>query len=209
MPRKQKVYHFIYKTTCLITNKFYIGMHSTNNLEDGYLGSGKRLWYSLNKYGRENHKLERLEFFDTRKQLRYKEIEIVNEDLIKNPLCMNLKEGGDGGFVNEEHRKKCTIAGLKSQWSNPEYIKWHKDRQKIRFIEMNKSRLGLPGKKHSEETKAQMSLKHKGHTYQKGEKNSQYGTRWITNGIKIKKLHKEESLPNGWRYGKTLSQVND
>ena len=30
-------------------------MHSTNNLNDGYLGSGKRLRYSIQKYGVDSH----------------------------------------------------------------------------------------------------------------------------------------------------------
>ena len=42
MARKEKQYHFIYKTTNIITERYYYGMHSTDNLEDGYLGSGKR-----------------------------------------------------------------------------------------------------------------------------------------------------------------------
>ena len=45
-----------------------MGGHSTNNINDGYLGSGKILKYSIKKYGKENHKIERLEFFDTKKQ---------------------------------------------------------------------------------------------------------------------------------------------
>ena len=52
MGRKKPHIHYIYKTTCNITNKYYIGMHSTSNLEDGYLGSGKRLRYSIRKYGK-------------------------------------------------------------------------------------------------------------------------------------------------------------
>ena len=66
MARKEKTYHFIYKTTNLLNGKYYIGMHSTFNLEDGYMGSGKRLKRSLNKYGKENHKVEILEFVDNR-----------------------------------------------------------------------------------------------------------------------------------------------
>ena len=42
MSKKHK-YHYIYKTTCNVTGKYYIGMHSTSNLNDGYIGSGRRL----------------------------------------------------------------------------------------------------------------------------------------------------------------------
>lgn len=51
----RRKYHYIYKTKCLLTNKYYIGMHSTDNLDDGYVGSGKRLWYSINKHGLKKH----------------------------------------------------------------------------------------------------------------------------------------------------------
>ena len=43
MPRKAKQYHYIYKTTCVITNKYYIGMHSAVKLNDGYLGFEKKI----------------------------------------------------------------------------------------------------------------------------------------------------------------------
>jgi hypothetical protein len=56
--RKQHNYHYIYKTTCTITGKYYVGMHSSSNLEDGYIGSGKKLWNSVRKHGRENHIIE-------------------------------------------------------------------------------------------------------------------------------------------------------
>ena len=46
------------------------------------------------------------------------------------------------------------------------------------------------GKKHKEETKRKIGEKNS--ILQSGEKNSQYGTMWITNGIENKKIKKEE-----------------
>lgn len=98
MPRRSKTYHYIYRTTCLVTGKFYVGMHSTDVLDDGYLGSGKVLRYSINKHGKENHRREILEQLPSREALKLREKEIVNEALLADPLCMNLKYGGEGGW---------------------------------------------------------------------------------------------------------------
>ena len=91
-----KKYNFVYKTTCQITDKYYIGIHSTNNLDDGYLGSGIQLSNSIVKHGKGNHRREILLFTDTRELLVDKEREIVNEQLLRDPLCMNLMKGGSG-----------------------------------------------------------------------------------------------------------------
>jgi hypothetical protein len=72
-------------------------MHSTNDLEDGYLGSGKRLRYSVRKHGKENHIKEILEFFDNREDLAKREAEIITENEIAKKDCMNLVLGGGGG----------------------------------------------------------------------------------------------------------------
>ena len=93
-----KQYHYIYKITCLINQKFYIGLHSTNNINDGYFGSGKRLWFSINKYGKNNFKFEILEYLSDRESLIKREKDIVNEELLLDPLCMNIKIGGNGGW---------------------------------------------------------------------------------------------------------------
>lgn len=77
MAKKRKKYHYIYKTINLITMRYYYGMHSTYKLDDGYLGSGKRLRYSINKYGEENHVKTILEYFETREELKKRESEIV------------------------------------------------------------------------------------------------------------------------------------
>ena len=40
--------------------------------------------------------------------------------------------------------------------------------------------------------------------HQLGDKNSQYGTIWVTNGIQNKKIKKEQNIPQGWRRGRKL-----
>ena len=79
-------------------------MHSTSNLEDGYIGSGKKLWYSIKKYSKENFKCEILEHYPDRISLKNREKELINESLLNDPKCLNLVYGG-GGWNNEEGKK--------------------------------------------------------------------------------------------------------
>lgn len=116
--RKPKKYHYIYKTTNIIKDYFYIGMHSTNNLEDGYLGSGKRIRYSINKYGKENHKFEILEYLPSREELKKREKEIVNEEMLANPQCINLCIGGDGGNGTRNWTEETYKKVNKTSWGN-------------------------------------------------------------------------------------------
>lgn len=75
--------HTLYKTTNLINQKFYIGMHSTKNKDDSYLGSGKILLLAIKKYGRSNFKKEILDTCPSREDLAKQEKEIVCEELLK------------------------------------------------------------------------------------------------------------------------------
>jgi hypothetical protein len=75
--------YIVYKTTCLINNKIYVGVHRTEdpNTFDGYLGRG--LWktqtryvktpiapfhYAVKKYGVENFKRETLFIYPCTKE---------------------------------------------------------------------------------------------------------------------------------------------
>ena len=103
MPRKKANIHYLYKTTCVITGRYYIGMHSTTNIDDGYMGSGKRLGFSIKKHGKENHTKEIIGFFDSRELLIEGEKKVITSDMIVDKMCMNLCAGGNGW--NSNHNK--------------------------------------------------------------------------------------------------------
>jgi len=211
MARNERRYHYIYKITCLKNGRYYIGMHSTDNLEDGYFGGGKRIKNPVKKHGKDAHRKEILEFFENRDLLKKRESEIVNEKLLKDFMCMNLQPGGGGGFINEEHMKKATRLGAfatnQKIKNNPE--KWissmldnsKKISEKMKLL--YKSGEFVPpfkGKKHSPDTirKMKNSATGKG----TGEINSQYGTIWITNNIEERKIKSSDLIPDGWIRGR-------
>ena len=90
-------YNFVYKTTNNLNGDYYYGVHSTNNLDDGYMGSGARIKRSINKYGKENFTREIVQFFSRKKCAYYLESAIVTQKLIDDPHCLNLAIGGFGG----------------------------------------------------------------------------------------------------------------
>ncbi len=215
MARKKANIHYIYETTCNVTGRWYIGMHSTTKLDDGYMGSGTVLRHSIRKYGVENHTKEILEFLPSREELIIREREIVNKELISDGKCMNLKEGGygGGGFWNDEHRIKAQKSGgesFRSKLMNDEgFFKTHSKISSERFKKthsMGKINYNtFEGKQHSDETKKLMSEKKKGVGV--GETNSQYGTCWVTkDGVnkKIKKEDLEIYLLEGWNKGRIM-----
>ena len=187
-------------------------MHSTDNLEDGYLGSGKRLWYSLKKHGRENHVCEVLEVLPNRKDLASREKEIVNEELLEKDLCMNLKVGGEGGlgFISEEQQARRSAAGGKA-FANR--LKNDEEFRKVNALKNSKIMKDLhtkgivkapdwTGRKHSVETILKMKESRKGQGI--GSTNSQFGKCWITNENESKKIMKGDQIPEGWRLGRKI-----
>lgn len=218
MARKSKKYHFIYKTTDTRNGNFYIGMHSTDNLKDGYIGSGTRLRRLIYKHGKEIFKFEILEFLSNRNLLKKRESEIVNTELLSEHKCMNLKPGGSGGFINLKHQKKCSEAGNRAFSnkikSDKEFRNNFKKLKRKHFNEqlssnkrqqINNFSCDWTGKKHTTESKLKISKTKKGKGI--GSENSQFNTCWITKNNENKKIKKEELnfyLSYGWKNGRTI-----
>jgi hypothetical protein len=186
-------------------------MHITDDLSDGYLGSGKLLYRSIKKYGRKNFVREILEFYSTQELLAEAEKITVNKDLILNPLCMNIMTGGFGGFISVEqqrHRASCAGKAFAERLKNDaEFREKH-----AKLVGENMKKVHekgtfkydtFTGKTHTEETKQKMSVAKQGKC--DGNKNSQFGTCWITKeGInkKIKLSELESFLNSGWVKGR-------
>lgn len=92
---KNKKHHFIYKTTSKFNSKFYIGIHSTDNLNDGYMGSGSKLLSDIKKYGKDQYEIDILEFCESKEELKKREKEILTEDILNNWYCLNIVSGGN------------------------------------------------------------------------------------------------------------------
>ena len=205
-------FYILYKTTNIKNNKFYIGVHETYNLEDGYLGSGKKFKNSLYYHGKENFKREILEYFNNSTEMYQREREIVTEEFIKNPKCMNLTLGGNGGWPSEQqrlnsiksNRKQKELWNTDLEWrnkksknmTNAQLKSYENGRERIYFYDWN-------GKSHSEETKKKIGEANSKH--QKGINNSQYGTCWITNGTINKKIYKDDEIPEGFKLGRKFN----
>lgn len=206
MARKEKKYHFIYKTTNVLSGKYYIGMHSTDDLNDGYLGSGNRIRLAIRKHGKENFKREILEFCNSREKLKIREEEIVNLNEIGKVECMNLKVGGEGDWPKSANERFKWLLENDDVFKD-NLSKKHSERN-LRLIKEGVLKswdynYSWVGKQHSEETKQKMGESSKGTGV--GETNSQYDTCWITKDGENKKIKKEGLeifIIDGWELGR-------
>lgn len=219
-----KKYYLVYKTTNLVNGKIYIGKHETDNLDDGYLGSGNLLRRAIKKYGEENFKREILFECSTKEEMNAKEAELVNEGFLKRDDVYNIKLGGNGGFdyINETHRNTVGIAEVNANGENnksgqcystrnrikrdKDYALWFSNRikegQQLSNYEFGSS---FRGKHHTEEAKQRMREKNK--ILMRGERNGSFGKVWIYNvELRQNKMVKRDDsityLNQGWKLGR-------
>lgn len=215
------MFYTIYQITNLIDGKIYIGKHQTENINDTYMGSGKYIKRSINKYGIENFKKEILFQFDNEADMNAKEAELVTYEFCLREDTYNICVGGQGGFsylnntnksnigwktnisVNDggnDYQRRGGIAYAQKIATDLEYRKSVISRAKL-----NLNPTAFLGRTHTHETKRKIS---EANSKMTGTKNSQFGTMWVTNGQENKKIKKDvDSIPEGWYKGRINAGV--
>lgn len=193
--------HFlVYKTTNTINNKAYIGVHKTDDLHDGYLGSGKCLARAIAKHGTKAFRREILFECESALEMYARERELVTEAVTSDAMYYNIRVGGDGGwdYVNKaslSHEMLARrISAKRQRWLTDESY-----RTECRKT-LAKVRISWLGRKHSDETRKKQSDWAKANR-----KSPTAGKNWMTDGIvsrPIAKAEQSEKLSTGWRFGR-------
>lgn len=156
-----KKYNYFYKITNNINGNYYYGVHSTNNLDDGYMGSGVLLNYAYNKYGKSNFTKEIKCYFTTLDEAYSYEAEIVNQELVDDPKCYNLICGGHGGrgYKFTDEQKQVQSKNAKKQWQSDELRKQNSDSNKKAWSnkELKNKHSEIMKKSNSDETRRKKS----------------------------------------------------
>ena len=193
----------------------YVGQHQTEDLNDGYMGSGIRIVRAIEKYGIENFEKTILFECKSKAEMNAKEVEIVNEDFISRDDVYNVIVGGENGSWEKIHQqglhhlggvnamKKLSKNGLTpftkflKSLTPEEYVQYWKDHSTIKSF-----RCDWTGRKHNEETKKKIGLANS--ISQAGSRNSQYGKMWICNDLtrESRSILKTDPIPDGWRRGR-------
>lgn len=115
-PKTEKTYYVVYQTTNLVNGHIYVGVHRTNDLDDDYLGSGKKIKKAIETHGVENFKRDLLFIFDSEEEMFAKEAEIVNREFINRRDTYNVALGGVSKFVHPEYVKPKRYKRYKSPY---------------------------------------------------------------------------------------------
>jgi hypothetical protein len=195
------------------------------------MGSGKILKAAQNKYGIQNFTKEILFVFNCSQDMFNQESKLVNDVFVADDNTYNIKTGGHGGwdFVNKNqlnafYNIDCALKGRRAtdrilrhkygrDWrtvlgrigqralmdkriSNKDFDMFIRDRLNSSLVLAREKANSPKSRKKRKESFAKIN-------HQKGEKNSQFNTFWITDGSKNKKCKKGSLIPDGWFKGRT------
>lgn len=210
--------HYVYLVENLVNGKIYIGKHSTEDVDDGYMGSGLLLTRAIAKYGVESFRKRTVAFFDTSEEAFAFEASLVDDAFVHDPRTYNLTLGGNGCWSGanrhsqaKDRRRRGALSMNKVVWADPEYRARKAQKAGETFARLHAEGLLKPvdwtGHKHKAESKAKIGAANSVH--QAGEGNSRFGSVWVHHladrvSKSVPKSELETWLSQGWTKGRRM-----
>ena len=214
--------YIIYKTTCVVNGKIYIGQHKikdSKTLDPWYIGSGyPKFDNALQKYGKINFKRDIICIINKDDISLVNKIEVyfikkycANDSNIGYNILDCAVSSSDNPMLNERIRQ---IVSIKNKKSMKEYFKTHEanfkgckhsEETRNKMREKRRMRGGTKGWKMTEEQRRRLSEAHIGK--QSKDKHPLWGKIFINNGVRNKTIRKGEEIPNGWFVGMIRHRV--
>jgi len=226
-------YHYFYRIDNTVNGMFYYGIHSqridSGKLpeNDGYMGSGVAICNAEEIYGLDKFTKTILKTFSTRDEARLEEMIVVDEDMVNNPMCYNIALGGGATksfsqgtiLVNNRDPKlrknKFFEISLEEYYKNTDkYITsstgFGTFKNKDNNSEIKQLKIDDPLVLSGQFIGVTSGIVQSQEIVDKktGEKNGSYGSFWITDGKKNRKI-KNIEIPTGWRRGRVDNRSID
>lgn len=158
-------YFYIYKITLTqgsLKDSYYFGQHKTNNLNDGYKGSGAIVRKYYKKYP-DGYIKEIIAYYNSQDELDKAEFDII-EPHLNDDKCLNICYGGKsgGGHPQTEETKQKISNTVKGRKPNNYGHKWTDEQRRNHSEKMKGRTTKLKGISLSEEHKQNISNSLKG-----------------------------------------------
>lgn len=219
------MHYLVYQITNTVNGCIYVGMHKTEDVSDGYMGSSQLLKQAYKKYGVEKFTKEILYSCSSQEEMAAKESEIVTEDFIARQDTYNLKKGGLGGSpkgrkqsAEEKAKRSRIMTGRKQSKEHTQKIREaniglkHGPMSPEHKALISQSKSGKPshakGKTYEELLGSKAADRRKqASTQKRGDRNPNFGSCWIHNDSVSKLIKKHDLhtyLESGWRIGRIM-----
>lgn len=181
------MFYYLYQIQNTLNGKIYIGVHSTKDINNGYMGSGSIIKSEIKRYGRKYFTKTVLENFENKQDMYAREAEVVTKEFLLREDVYNKSLGGYGGFPDPKGlvMKTHSLGKLTHSYFGNRIDDYLQKANSVEALEKKKETWKKT--KHSQ-----------------GVNNSQFGTMWITNGCKNYKIKSTSSIPDGWRRGRVI-----
>lgn len=94
------MFYTFYKITDFLNHKKYYGIHTTRDLDDGYMGSGSKITDRIRSHGKQWFRKEILCLCENEAEMIEIERLFVNHSRVSDPNCYNKCLGGNYGITS-------------------------------------------------------------------------------------------------------------